>query len=354
MKNFIIKAIKCAMLFFFSLSLFAGENYRIVVDKDNVEVKIPQEVNSVVNLWPSFNGTMIFLGAGDKITYPSRFIKPLTWTEFLSPNLKNRPNATDNIEELLKISPDLVIVIPRRKQSISFRNSGLTVLNLDYNNYEEFKSSIRILGDALGGEYVQKSIDWGILLDKNIADVKKAVSSLKENQKPLVYYISAVFNDGLYTTAPKDSIQNIWVDIAGGRFASSSLNLKSKKVSAEAILKLNPDIIIIGGASQYEVYKDLLASPAWKDIKAVKNSKIYLNPHGAWGWDKHGAETILQIPYAASVINPKLYKVDMNKIVKEYYKKFANVELSTKQAQNMLDGFGPKGESIRGHKAEQK
>lgn len=346
------KSISFSLIFLLlsSLSLFASSDYRTIVDKDNVKVKIPLKVDKVVNLWPSFNGTMISLGASRKLAYPSASIKYLAWGEFFSPGLRKKPDATNNMEELLMINPDLIVASSKRVAQ-DLRRAGLPVINLSFDGYESLKKSILILGEALGDEFPQKSIDWGILLDKNIAEVKKAVSHLKEDEKPIVYYISGVSDKGIYATMGADSIQGKWVEIAGGRYASTILDIQSGEISAEAILKLNPDVVIIGGPNSREVYKTLMASSAWKDIKAIKNNRVHINPHGIWGWDRFGAESVLQIPFAATIINPHLYKADIVQNAKDYYKNFANVELTTEQAQNMVDGYGPNKEPIKGHKS---
>ncbi|MNY71990.1 hypothetical protein D3C86_2104450 [compost metagenome] len=58
-------------------------------------------------------------------------------------------------------------------------------------------------------------------------------------------------------------------------------------------------------------------------------------------------ESALQIPYAATIIQPELFKADMAAETKEFYKTFVGVELTDKQADNMLKGYGPNGEAYQ-------
>lgn len=154
-------------------------------------------------------------------------------------------------------------------------------------------------------------------------------------------------NKGLYATAGENAFQKTWIELAGGLYASSLLGVKSNEVSAEAILNLNPDIVIIGGSAQHELYAEIMKDTAWKEIKAVKNKKVYTNPYGIFSWDRFSAESALQIQFAASVINPELYSVDLVQEVQNFYKKFTNVELTKEQAKNMIKGYSPTGEPIK-------
>lgn len=325
-----------------SASQDAQEETKTITDMTGAEVTIPTKVERVVNLWPASNSVMLAMGAGELLVGTMDFTKSLPWSQFVYPEIADVPTATTNAEELLAMEPDLIIT-SSEEDAETLRNAGLPAINLMFSDYDTMKKAFTILGDALGGEYVEKAAKWCQMVDDNIAEVTEAMSGLKEEDKPVVYYIQGQSNQGLYATFAGDSIMNDWVTNAGGIFASTMLNLEGTQAQAEEVLALNPDIVIIGGPAQHELYDELMADPAWKDIKAVQNGRVYTNPNGLFPWERFGMESALQILWSAQTIHPELFEVDMVAELQSFYKEFVGVELTEEQANNMLKGLDPDG-----------
>jgi iron complex transport system substrate-binding protein len=320
---------------------------RTITDTSGAEVTIPANVTRVVNLWPASNSVMLCMGAGDLLAGTMDITKQNYWSQFVYPDIVKVPTATDNAEELMKTNPDLIIN-PSKENAEKERELGLPAVYLYFNNYDSMKKAFAILGEILGPEYINKAQKWSDLVDNQIATVKAAVGDIPEEKRPVVYYIQGQTNQGLYNTFAANSIMNDWTTIAGGEFASKKLNVSTNgDVTPEAILSLNPDIIIIGGFAEHELYNELMNSTEWKDINAVKNNRVYTNPNGLFPWERFGMESALQIPFAASVIHPELYKINLVDEVKKFYKEFMDIELTDTQAQNMIDGYGPNGEEYK-------
>lgn len=326
-----------------STSQQTGAETRVVTDMSGVEVTIPAEVKEVVNLWASSNSAMLALGAGDLLSGTMDYTKGLPWANFVYPDIVNVPTAAENAEELLKLDPD-VIICPYADDAEAYRNAGLPAVHLMYNDYASMREGVTILGNILGGEYVQKAADWVSLVDENLAIVNEALGDLSEEDKPVVYYIQGMGDKGLYYTYGADTIVGEWVNYAGGVFASDMLNLEGSQAQAEEVLALNPDVVIIGGPAQHKLYDDLMADPAWQDITAVKEGRVYTNPMGLFPWDRYSLESALQILWAAETLHPDLVDVDMEQKVQEFYQDFVGVELTEEQAGYILAGLTPEGE----------
>ncbi len=313
---------------------------RSITDMNGAEVVIPAEINTVVNLWPASNSVMLCMGAGDKLIGTTSFTQKLYWSQKVYPGIVDVPIASDNVEELLVLSPDLIIT-PQKATAEKLREAGLPAVCLMFSDYDTMKQAFTILGDAFGGEYVEKAAKWSDLVDENTARVQAAVGNIPEDQKPVVYYIQGQSNQGLYATFSANSIMEDWTEISGGIFASTLLNLSGTTGSAEDVLALNPDIVIIGGPYQHQLYEELMAADEWKEINAVKNGRVYTNPNGLFPWERFGMESALQILFAASVIHPELFEVDMVSEVQDFYKEFVGIDLTKEEAQNMINGYGP-------------
>jgi len=326
---------------------------RTITDMAGTEVTIPTSITRVVNLWPASNSVMLCMGAGNLLAGTMDITKTNYWSQLVYPEIVNVPTVSDNAEELIKINPDLIIT-PSKETAEKLQGLGLPAVYLYFSDYDSMKKAFTLLGDMLGGEYIDKAKKWSDLVDSQTATVKSVIGDIPQEQRPVVYYIQGQTNQGLYTTFAAKSIMNDWINIAGGEFASQKLELdKNGKVNPEAILNLNPDIIIIGGFAEHDLYNELMNSTEWKDVKAVKNNRVYLNPNGLFPWERFGMESALQIPFAASIIHPELFKVNLVDEVKKFYKEFVNIELTDKQAQYMINGYGPKGEEYKNSRSSQ-
>jgi iron complex transport system substrate-binding protein len=316
-----------------------------IVDMMGNEVEIPAEVKTVVNLWPSSNEVMICLGAGDLIIGTMEFVKKLPWVNTVYPKIKDVPVMDANAEELLKVNPD-VIITASPDDTERLINAGLNAINLMFNDYDSMKKSVTILGEVLGGEYKVKADKLIEYVNKNISLTEETFKDLEDKDKPVVYYIQGQANNGIYSTTGAGTIMEQWVNYGGGKYATSDLGkgMQIKDVTPEQILKTNPDIVVIGGPAQHDLYDELMKASEWQEIKAIKNKRVYKIPNGCFPWDRFGAESAMQILWAATTFHPELINIDMVNEVKTFYKDFAEFDMTDEQAKNMLMGRGPAGE----------
>jgi ABC transporter, substrate-binding protein len=64
------------------------------------------------------------------------------------------------------------------------------------------------------------------------------------------------------------------------KIAGQEVQGNLKNISLEQVMAWNPDVLITG-KSQSEVEK-IMSDPAWSELKAVKNKKVYSNPKGGF------------------------------------------------------------------------
>ena len=53
-------------------------------------------------------------------------------------------------------------------------------------DYDTMKQAFTLLGQAFGGEYIEKAAKWSDLVDQNTARVQAAVGSIPEDKKKAV------------------------------------------------------------------------------------------------------------------------------------------------------------------------
>lgn len=339
----------------------ADDDYgtRTVVDKSGTSVTITGEVDSIINLWPAGTGSFYAIGAADLLV-GTAISSANDWTSFFNQGAADITvlgGVNPSVEAIAALNPDLVIVHPSNAATLqpNLAAVGIPSININFSDYDSMKASYKILGTVLGGRFKAKLDAWCLEVDEDLAFVRGLTENLTENQKPVVYYISgqgyssdAALLTTTFSGSGTTNIMKDWCESAGGKWASTLMNLSNTAATAEAVLALNPDIILCGGAYQHVAVARLGSVDGWKDLAAVVNGKVYTDPYVCFNWDRFGLESLMQIKYALKVIHPELCTgdnaVNMLQEVKDFYLKYTEVTLTDTQAQYILDGKTPTGQ----------
>lgn len=321
----------------------AGPN--LVTDMAGVEVEIPEEVNSVVNVWPSSNQMMILLGATDKQTaYFATLQKPsFTWMQIVNPNILEKPTVglegSVTAEELLNVNPDLVITANADDAEL-FRQAGLTAITAMFNNFDGMKQSLILTAESLGGDAPDRAAKYIEYLEGNIALVAERLADVKDEDKPSVYYLDGQSGKTAFLTSGTGTMQEEWITMAGGKLATDGLfEGMSKEITPEQLLTLDPDYILVGGLNQAASYDALMADPSLSSLSAITNEKVVRIPQGTFQWDRFGSEAALQVLWTAKTLYPELFEdIDMKAETINFYKNFLNYDLSAEYADAILAG----------------
>ena len=86
-------------------------------------------------------------------------------------------------------------------------------------------------------------------------------------------------NENLTVVDGGKSIIGAWTRQAGGRSAFPELD-SAVEVGLEEVIKVNPDVITVGGPNAARAVTEIKQSPRWQSISAVKNNRIFVNPMG--------------------------------------------------------------------------
>lgn len=330
---------------------------RTVTDMGGREVTIEGEVNSIVNLWPSYTTTLYVLGAGDLVSAVGTNSTVNSWTKFFYPRsaeIEALGGTTPNVEEIAAMNPDLVVLHPSSVEAgydEQLDELGIPSLNLNFDSYETMIESLTILGEAIGGDVQKKVTTLTNTISENLETNRDLTADIAEEDKPVVYYMSGI-NDSLTgTMAGEDTFQESWVEANGGIYAGAQLEVgeKAEEVVAEDVLALNPDVILIGNIYQHQLMDELQNTPGWQDLDAVKNGRVYTIPLGCWGWDRFGAESAMMLDYALYCIQPEIAEengITRDSLIKKaiaFYKDYNGTELTTEEAGYLLDGKSPTG-----------
>ena len=347
--NFMHKVAKIGLVasLFAALSLSAADSARSITDMQGVKVSVPEKVEKIAALWHANNEIILALGGMDKVVATTDQIKNNKWFALVYPKLKNLTAALNGkdlqIEELVKLAPDVIVVSNKNYQDELIKN-GFSAVNLIFRDYPDMEKSIYATAEVIGTDDARKKAEK---LANKIHDNSEFVTARTKNipdaKRPKVLHLLGGAN--LLKVDGTKTIINTWINLAGGKNAVSKEG-SMIELTAEEIVNANPDIIIVGGTDTDEQIKAIKENPAYSGSNAVKNGKVYGNPKGVFGWDRYGAESVLQILWAAKTIQPDLFKdLDMKAKTKEFYKEFLNHDLSDKEYGYILKALNPDGSS---------
>ncbi|MFL0195199.1 ABC transporter substrate-binding protein [Clostridium sp. WILCCON 0269] len=320
-----------------------------VTDSSGAKVEVPTNISRIADAWGAHNAVVAMLGSGDKIVATTLNAKLKPWLFKVTPKMNNavttfNVDATNiNMEELIKTKPDILFMSTGNKNISKMSDLKIPVVQVSFKDFDSMKKCVKLTGDILGEEGKKRAQQYVSYLDNKINMISSVTSKIPEDQKLKVLHIadfSPLKVDG------KDTIIDSWIKVSGGINAAGDVSGNAKEVSMEQILTWNPDVIIVsstvGNADRKKSLTEILNDETWKKTNAVQKGRVYVNPDGAFSWDRYSAEEALQIQWVAKTLYPeKFQSLDVGKETKWFYKTFFNYSLSDSEVQRILNGQPP-------------
>ncbi|MDR0622192.1 MAG: helical backbone metal receptor [Deltaproteobacteria bacterium] len=234
---------------------------------------IPQDPKRVVSLAPSVTETLFALGQGPKVVGVTEYCH-------YPPEAASLPRVagfTDiNYEAVLWTKPDLVVLpVDKTANRNELERLGLTTMTLDTRSLTGYMASVLSFGEATSTLPLAK-----LVVGRLENSIRKAENRAAGRAKPRVLFSVMHSYQGFgyiteITAVGKDGFFNDMLELAGGINVYEG-PLAFPKLSREAIMTLDPDVIIdlIQGSEQSD-----LAMADWRglgQIKAVSTDRIYL------------------------------------------------------------------------------
>lgn len=213
----------------------------------------------------------------------------------------------------------------------------IPVLVLDA-NMESIPSTYRKLGEIFNME--KRADELAVYCEKILKEVPEKISSIPEAQRVSVYY--AEKEDGLATESAASDHAAV-LNMAGAKVVAEVESEGAggmSPVSLEQVLEWNPEVIISWGEQRGGAYNLIRTAPEWSTIKAVKDGKVYSMPNQPFSWIDRppSVNRILGVQWAANLLYPDVYDIDIAEVTREFYSKFYHADLTDEQVQEILNG----------------
>ena len=249
-----------------SLSVTASPFPATLTDFQNRLVTIPARPERVVSIGPSITAFLFALGAGPRVVGVDDFSDE-------PPEATNREHVGGikvNFEKVVALKPDLVLSVKFSDGTIEkLQSASLNVLVVDPQTVSDVAKTATLLGKAVDadGEALARSIQ------QRVDAVKTKTASV--TTRPRVYHeIDASDPAKIFTVGPGSYINDL-IDIAGGVNIAARAASAYPQLSAEEILRSDPEIIVLAADAYSAKPADVTARQGWSVIAAVKNGRIF-------------------------------------------------------------------------------
>ncbi|CAO5149885.1 iron complex transport system substrate-binding protein [Frankia sp. AiPs1] len=321
---------------------------QVVTGMSGEKATVPLKVDRIAEQFPAHTVTDIMLGAGDRLVAIPQNVKTLPFLRTVFPRINDLPElfrngGKVNMEELLKLKPDLVSTSSGGDTLTPFRQAGIPAVNTAYNTFAELVPSIELSGKMYGGTAPAKAKAYADYVNAKLKLVRSRLANLPADQAPSVVHIASypplVVDGGT-------SLIDAWIKLGGGTDSASGVKGTHVTVTLEQLLRWNPDVLVVetpGGDqglaanTAQSVISAFEKAPGWKSLKAVQTNRVYLNPQGLYPWDRFGPEEALQIQWIAKTLHPDLFKdLDIRAETRSFYQKFFDYQVTDADLDQIL------------------
>lgn len=241
-----------------------------LVDDAGNTVSLQNPARRIISLAPHVTELLYAAGAGEYI------VGAVSYSDY--PEVaKKLPriggyNAFD-LEAIMALRPDVVVAWKSGNPDgpvQKLRDLGIPVYFSEPQALEDVAHNLRQLGKLAGTHKLAQAASDGFL-----AQLKNLRARYQAQQTVSVFY--QIWHQPLMTINGEHIISQV-ISLCGGRNVFAKLPMLAAKISREAVLAENPEVIVGGGVAA--------ANPNWKQdwyqwprMRAVKNKSLfYINP----------------------------------------------------------------------------
>lgn len=275
----------------------------VFVDDLGITIELAEYPQAIVSLSASTTEILFAIGAGEQVVGRDEYsLYPEEALELPSVGAIWSDLPT---EVILALEPDLVVAaqIISEDQALALRDLGLNVYwQTNPATYEELWENLRDFARLTGHEEETEALIAG--LDARVKAVQEKIAPVSD--LPSVFYeLDATDPANPWTTGSGTFIDYIITE-AGGTNAASALEGDYAQISTEALIAINPDVILLADAP-YGVTPGIVAErPGWEVINAVIENAIYpIDPNMM---SVPGPRLVDALEETARLLHPELFE----------------------------------------------
>ena len=339
----------------------------IVTDHAGNSVEVPNVINRIVvaDIYPMASVLTVFFDSAEKIvgmaapcmSAAKNGLLGELYPEILNAKTDFIDGTNVNIEELLKLNPDVVFYSAGSKEEgEAYKNAGIPAIAISpgkwgYDAIETLNQWIETLVQLFPENNKAKVVrDYS---EKTYKMVQERVAGLSDADKVKVFFLFQ-YSDSNIMTSGKKFFGQWWCDAIGAKNAAEELEKdNSVAVNMEQIYAWNPELIFITNfntAKPDDLYNNTVGSYDWSEIEAVKNKQVYKMPLGMYRSYTCGVDTPVTLLWLAKTVYPSLFEdIDITAETKKYYQEVFGITLTDEQANKIFSPVSAAGTGFVGN-----
>lgn len=329
----------------------------IVVDHAGHEVEVPNKIEKIVIDQVPILSTYMAYNEGKApyiVGYAGSLKQVISETVLkdMAPELLDASNTVQgqsdiNVEEIMKLKPDVIFYNAKNQDRyeklsktglpcIGFVTMGADTPADPINRYGEW---LKLLEDVFGEK--GKMDDFLKAGDDIVKDVEERIAKVPDEKRPSGMILWK-YQEGTPIVAGKGTFGDFWLK----RLKVKNVAEEAKgyaKVNVEQIYSWNPDVFYLDGPGLLnikteDVYNNSVEGFDFSNLKSVKDKRVYNSKLGMWNWLTPNPDAPLVLAWLASETYPDAFKdYDLKKVIKDYYQKWYNYELTDEQIEDMFN-----------------
>ena len=229
----------------------------------------------IISMIPSVTESVFALGCGDRVvgvtdfcSYPNEAKQKIKVGGFFNPNY----------ERILVLKPDLIITLGKSEKIANFcQRHGIAVLHVEMDSLATIYIDWIRMAEAL--DCVDRAVELCYDIKNSLEKVQTQVA--KQKKKRVFYCMNRTVGTlaGLHTIGRSSQFINELIALAGGENIFTDLAPGSTRISKEALLQRQPEVIIephpgenLGDAEKTKFLTE------WRrlgSLPAVRDGKVY-------------------------------------------------------------------------------
>jgi len=254
-----------------------GDTAWVLKDDLGHLVRVKRTVERIVSLQPSNTEILFALGLGDKVVGVTSYCD-------YPPEARSKTRVGDlmrpSLEKVVELRPDLVLVGQGNDMRTvdALRELGIPTFALYPHSVEEVLTTIETVGRLTGAQSRAKELSGA--LRARVRAVVARSQGLPESQRPRVLFAYA---EVPVTSAGKGTFIDDIIRLAGGVNVAATLGGEWPRLSPEAIVAADPQVVVSGWSSDYlseeavrRHWQRLRSEPGWSEVTALRKGHIFL------------------------------------------------------------------------------
>lgn len=291
----------------------AAEVPKVVVDQNGREVVLPDEINRVVMTalpFPSIYAItdepvskVVGMHPGSRGAIENS-IMGIMYPELLDVDSGFIEGTDINIEELLKLDPDVVFYwADYANQTKQFEDAGITAIGVNTQGNGDALLTLETWL-AIMGQVFQQEDKVGAVIDYGrevTAEITQVVADIPEEERPRGLFLFHHSSEEIVVPGA-GHYGDYWLEGTGGINVAKEIEVTAA-VNMEQIYQWNPEVIYISSFTTTvpeDLFNNTIPGQDWSQVEAVKNGRVYKEPVGVYRWYPPSGDAPLMLKWMAT------------------------------------------------------